>query len=149
MLVGGAEKYYGKRFRRINIPYLFVYVPYAFVLFFLGVYTVCDCFLSMAALEYWFYHRGAWFVSTILCLYLISPFLYQLLNGSHRFLYATFFVVIIMILIKIPIGDQVNTNILYNIQVAMSRVPCFILGMTVGKESKEHKRCPCYGLFQR
>ena len=114
-----------------------MYVPYAFVLFFLGIYTVGDCFLSIATLEYWIYHRGAWFVSTIICLYLIFPFLYQLLNGRRRFLYAVSFVVIIMILIKIPVGEQVNTNILYNFQVAMSRVPCFILGMTVGKESKE------------
>ena len=82
---GGVVTYCKRRFYRIFIPYGFIFIPYCLIFLFLGIYTIADSLLCITALEYWFYHRGAWFVSLIIFLYIVAPLLYKLLSNDIGF----------------------------------------------------------------
>lgn len=132
--------FYKRRFYRIYIPYLMVYVPFCLIFMLLGKYSVCDSILCLSAFEYWLFHRGAWFVSLIVLLYLVVPFLYKALTGKHKWIIAIGIIIVLMILGNIPIANQSLTSVLYNIQRALCRVPCFIAGITIGHSCKEGKQ---------
>ena len=132
--------YYRRRFLRIFIPYFIVYVPYCMFFMVLGEYSIGDSFLCLSTLEYWLFHRGAWFVSMIVILYFIAPFLYKVLSGKYKWLFAIGIISTLMILCSYPINDNSSTSILHNTQMAFSRVPSFIVGMTIGRNCKEGKQ---------
>ena len=50
--------FYQKRFYRIYIPYLMVYLTYCLVFILLGKYTIGDSILCISTLEYWLFHKG-------------------------------------------------------------------------------------------
>ena len=132
--------FYKKRFYRIYIPYLMVFIPSCLIFMLLGEYSLYDSILCLSTLEYWLFRRGAWFVSLIVLLYLVAPFLYRALNGEHKWIIAMAIVIALMILSNIPIEDQSSTSVPYNIQRAFSRTPSFIVGLTIGRSCKEGKQ---------
>lgn len=95
--------------------------------------------LCLSALEYWLFHRGAWFVSLILILYFLAPCLYRLMTGKHRWVWAIGLIVVTTVLCKVNQGTLTGHNVLYNIQFAFSRVPSFVLGMALGVDCKENR----------
>lgn len=143
---GGGVTYYKKRTYRILIPYLLVYIPYCLILLSLGEYSFSDCLLCFATLEFWLFHRGAWFVSLILLLYLFSPLLFRLLDSRYKWISVIVIVSIIIVLCNIPVQEGSN-SVLSNLQFAFSRMPCFVLGMAVGKNCKENKTISLWWLF--
>ena len=129
--------FYKRRIYRIYIPYLMVFIPSCLVFMLLGEYSVCDSIFCLSTLEYWLFHRGAWFVSLIVLLYLVAPFLYRALIGKHKWIIALGIIIALMILSNIPVEDQSSTSVPYNIQSAFSRTPSFIIGLTIGPSCKE------------
>lgn len=132
--------YYKKRFYRIFIPYWMTYLPYCLIFILLGKYSIEDSLLCLGTFEYWLFHRGAWFVSMILVLYLISPFLYRVLSGKYKWLIAIAIIVALLIACNIPINDHSSNSLLHNIQWAFNRVPNFILGIAIGCSCKNSKK---------
>lgn len=90
--------FYKRRIYRIYIPYLMVFIPSCLVFMLLGEYSVCDSIFCLSTLEYWLFHRGAWFVSLIVLLYLVAPFLYRALIGKHKWIIALGIIIALMIL---------------------------------------------------
>jgi hypothetical protein len=133
---GGYISFWKRRLYRIYIPYLFIFFPYCIVLFFLGVYSISDCLLSCSALEYWIYHRGAWFVSLILPLYFFSPYINKLLANRNKWLYVAVLVSITTFICNIP----VQNTVLNNIQWAFGRSPSFVLGMAIADGCRKGTR---------
>lgn len=140
----GLAKFYKKRFLRIFIPYLLIYIPYCIVMLSLGKYSLQDCILCLSTLEFWLYHRGAWFVSLIIVLYFFSPLLFRILDSKFRWFCALAFILGIMLVCNI---HTLNTDIGKNIIFALQRVPCFILGMALGKDCQTHKHYSLAWLF--
>ena len=138
----GFTSYYKKRFYRILTPYYIVYVPYCLVFVLLGKYSLSDSLLCLSTLEYWLFHRGAWFVSIILVLYLAAPVLYKTLSTDNKWVIAAGIIVALTILCNIPVNDHSSDSILYNMQWAFNRVPSFILGITIGSSCKNGKQIP-------
>ena len=136
----GFTSYYKKRFYRILLPYFIVYVPYCLIFMLLGKYSLGDSFLCLSTLEYWLFHRGAWFVSMILVLYLVAPFLYKALSNNYKWLIAIGIIIALVILCNIPIKDNSSNSILHNIQWTFNRGPNFILGLTTGFSCKDGKQ---------
>lgn len=96
--------------------------------------------LSVTAFEFWLYHRGAWFVSLIVVLYIIAPLLKAILSGKNRWLIALCLIVLMELVIRvIYVEDVSNTNMLSNIIGAASRVPSFIAGMLIAPYCMEGK----------
>lgn len=132
--------FYKKRFYRIIIPYWITYLPYCLVFTLLGRYSYGDSLLCLSTLEYWLFHRGAWFVSMIFILYIFAPFLYKILSNKYKWLIALGIIIVLIILCNIPVQDHSSSSILYNIQWAFNRVPCFIIGIAIGCSCKNGKQ---------
>lgn len=132
--------FYKKRFYRIFIPYFMIYIPYCLIFILLDRYSIRDSILCLSTLEFWIFHRGAWFISLIIILYIISPFLYKVLLGKSKWLIAIGIIAILTILRNIPLADQSYSNVLYNGQLALARVPSFIIGLAIGPYCKEGKQ---------
>ena len=136
----GVIYFYKRRFTRLFIPYLVIYIPYCALLFILGIYTIRDSLLCLSALEYWLYHRGAWFVSLILMLYILSPLLFCIEESKYKWVMNTAIISVILILCNTNIiAEGGDSNVYGNILFALGRVPCFIIGMGLGKASKGRK----------
>lgn len=119
---------------------MIVFVPFCIIYLILGIYSVGECILSVSALEFWFYHRGAWFISLITPLYLISPLLFRFFQGKGKWLWATIIAVVLTLLCSISIDNQSNTSVWNNIQDAFGRAPSFIIGMAIAKECRDYLR---------
>jgi len=115
-------------------------IPYCVILIILGLYTVLDSLLCLSTLEYWIFHRGAWFVSLILVLYLLSPLLFRLEVSKYKWIINFALIGLIIILCNINIiADGSNNNLCKNVLFTLGRVPCFIIGMGLGQASKDEK----------
>ncbi len=137
---GGYFCYCKRRLSRVFKPYIIIFLPYSFILLALGIYSISDVLLSVTAFEFWFYHRGAWFVSLIIVLYVIAPLLKAILSGKNRLLVAFCLIVLLELVIRvIHVEDASKTNILSNIIGAASRVPSFIAGMLIAPYCMEGK----------
>jgi len=132
----GFTFYYEKRSYRILVPYFIVYVPYCLIFMLLGKYSLSNSLLCLNTLEYWLFHRGVWFVSMILILYLVAPFLHKALSNKYKWLIALGIIIALMVLCNIPIINNSSSSILHNIQWAFNRVSNFILGITIGYSCK-------------
>lgn len=122
-----VKSFYKRRFLRIAVPYLLIYIPLNLVLYILGLATPGKCLLSILALEYWFFHSGAWYVSLMAVLYLVAPGIYRVMISRYRLLFTVFSIVILTLLCAI---DNPVSGI-QNFQWAFSRVPSFIIGMAI------------------
>jgi len=136
---GGIFIWYKKRYLRILIPYLVIYVPYCLIFMLLGKYSIVDSILCLSTLEYWLFHRGAWFVSLILVLYIFAPLFYMLLSGNRRILFALGIIAIIMVLSNISFVNSGSNMIMANVQGALERTPSFIFGMALAFACKSQK----------
>ena len=124
-----------RRFVRIFIPYFIIYIPFNIIYIFIGKYNVFDTILSLTTLEYWFYHRGAWFVSLIVLLYLLCPFISILFGGRLKLLCFISLIVAISLFAILPTSNGYN-GIIFNVQRAIIRVPSFLLGILLGQMCK-------------
>ena len=137
--VMGGVNYCKRRGCRILTSYWIIYIPYCIIFLLLSKYSFGECMLCLSALEYWLFHRGAWFVSLVLILYFLAPCLYRLMTGKHRWVWAIGLIVVTTVLCKVNQGTLTGHNVLYNIQFAFSRVPSFVLGMALGVDCKENR----------
>lgn len=131
--------FYKKRFIRIFVPYFIIYTPYCLIFILLSLYSIGDSILCLSTLEFWLFHRGAWFISLIIILYLFVPFLYKGFSTQYKWLTAVGIITILVILRNIYIVNPSSTNILYNIQFVLNRIPNFIIGLAFGSYCKEGK----------
>lgn len=139
--------FYKRRFYRLFLPYVLIFLPYCIILFYLGVYSLSDCLLSVTALEYWFFHRGAWFVSLVVVLYFLSPFLYRVFIGKKKWVIVTVLVLVITFLSNLQVGEKTGVNVIDNIQFALSRTSSFIIGMALGQDCKSKQKVSIQWLF--
>lgn len=132
--------FYKKRACRLFPAYLTIFIPLNIAYFLLGTRSLGEGILSVTALEFWFFHRGAWFISLIIPLYLFSPLLYHVCRHESKWLWTIGIITLLTVVCSIPIVDQSNTSFLYNIQLAFSRTPSYILGMAIAQDcmAKRH-----------
>ena len=135
---GGGGIFLRRRFIRISIPYLIIFVPYNILLLFLVEgHSFVNCLLSLTTIDFWLYHRGAWFVAALIPLYLATPFLNKAISGKYRWGIAISFVIVLMLISMIGLNAHTNTDVMHNFQWALQRIPPFILGITLAKDCKE------------
>ena len=91
--------------------------------------------LHFSNLSWWINGRGTWYVSLIILLYLLSPFLYFMLyNTRFKWLYLAITSFILMILCQ----DDNYTWFWYGSN-ALKRSPSFLIGMAIAKYVQEGK----------
>ena len=124
--IGSIKDWYKKRLIRIFIPYLIATFVYCMVRMHYGSFSLLDTILSLSTIDYWLYHRGAWFVAAIVPLYLITPFMSKFIEArKNKCLTVIIIVSMLIILSKVNIF---NNEICANIQFVLGRVPMFVIG---------------------
>lgn len=130
------KSFYTKRFKRILIPYFVVAIPYWYIvdiargnlgfirmlkdLFFVTFFTDAN--------------RSLWYVFAICCLYLVYPYLYLLFEKFDKYREWVF----VSLLFIVCVGNYVfflyGYEIYDNIEIMLSRIPAFLLGIYAGKK---------------
>lgn len=126
-------KWYKRRLIRILVPYFLWCIP--FFLYQLVVYPDTnwwDWLYVFSLLSYWDGSGGvAWFLSVLVALYVISPFLYKVLFFKKRVVAITAVFVTFSLFAYFLIPPQINITI----RLICSNIPnilAFVLGMVFG-----------------
>lgn len=137
---GGVLKWYKKRFLRLYIPYLLIIIPILLIRIKLGIFKNTDTLYILSYLStFQFYvdHNGIWFLSMLVPLYLISPFLYKIVNNL---LFTILLLIIIAFLLLLLFNSElINKSFVDNLFFVIVRIPSFIFGMLVAKCIKQKK----------
>lgn len=119
-------KWYKKRYLRITIPFVLITAAIYSFRFVLGVYaSLPDFLLSITTLEFWLFHRGAWYVAMLFPLYLFTPCLVNALKSKYKYLIMSFMIIMLLYVSRV----HVENNIICNIQFVLVRIPFYILGI--------------------
>lgn len=131
----GLIQWYKKRYIRILVPYILITsLLYPLRLLLGGDFGIWDFLLHITTLEFWIYHKGAWFVAMLFPLYLITPLIARLFDRiKQRFLVMFVLMIVFLILSKI----HIDNNIVQNIQFVFARIPIFLLGLGIAPWIKE------------
>ena len=125
--------FYKRRFERIVPIYLLISVPLYIVIFlFIKPGSLFDYLLHVSSFNFWYQNRGSWgetwYISFIIPLYLIYPFIYLLMQKNKKsfipLLIISFAVKILLIYCNPAYYEQ--------IELAVSRLPIFIIGCYCG-----------------
>lgn len=127
------KHWYYKRFIRIFIPYLLMQFPFWAVRIFNGSFSIMNELMVFSTINFWLYHVGAWYVALLIPLYILTPFIYKILELGNRVFIASLIVIIIITIcmLKIDMFTGVIHETLRNLQWAFGRVPSFIIGMAM------------------
>lgn len=135
----GGGNFLKKRYTRILVPYLIIYIPYNVLCLFLGRYTIPESIASILTLEFWLYHRGAWFVSVLIPLYLACPLLNKLFSYKWKW-YVVIALILALVMFTLYDTPDSKTDVLHNIQYTLRRVPSFIVGFAFAEWCKSDKQ---------
>lgn len=137
---GRLSKWYKKRFVRIFIPYVLIQIPFWGFSIIKGNFDLIDSLYEFSTIAFWVRHTGMWYVALLIPLYLLTPFLYKLLEStSHRIKLVIFLMILVLILCNLDIYSENNLamNVIKNIQWAFGRTVSFIIGMAIAPVVKQ------------
>lgn len=128
-----------KRLKRILIPYLILETPFWI---WYCVQNGDSPFFSLYYLSFasfWIEHIGLWFVALLLPLYFASPFIYRLIRKNELWtLVLLLLPLIISVLPNVEDGSP-YVDIFSNIQFVSARIPCFVIGLWLGKKVMDNE----------
>lgn len=128
---GDTVRFWSRNFKKIIIKYVIIAVPYLIWLDFFFTNRglkgfLLDLSLSTSLLPV---NRQCWYVTLIPLLYLLFPFLYRLRRYNIKLFMFVWFIFVVF-----PWVLQCTNVKLFNYtQVALTRIPIFILGVYCGK----------------
>jgi peptidoglycan/LPS O-acetylase OafA/YrhL len=134
------KNFYKKRLKRIILPYLIVAVIFwglkDLYLLHLGVVRFIKDLLFIT-----FFTEKVhtlWYILLMLVVYILFPIFYKLLDNQKFRVFNLVWLLAIFVGLAIVLF-QYNTQFYYNVQLALTRIPVFILGCFMGKWIKEEK----------
>lgn len=137
------KSFYIKRFKRIIIPYLLV-CGLGYIYLDIILSKNISTFIKHISF-YTLFENGDvsyWFILIILLCYLLSPFLYKLIiKWSGKFPDLIFVLLCVLLFAGIIIYLFYNWKDCYKkFNIAIARIPFFVIGMIAGKMSIEGKK---------
>lgn len=128
---GSTISFYYKRFIRVFIPYWIITIPFAIFYLFTGRDNLCTFLQYITTMGFWLHHKGAWFVSLLVPLYLITPVLFKVarIGGVIRNMAVILLIGLCITLHFSSITQLGKEYILYNVEFTYWRIPSFLLGM--------------------
>ena len=120
-------KWYKKRYLRILVPYLIIFLFPGFILAICNSDTDWLRLLSrLTLISYWKYHDCAWFLAVLIPLYAISPLIYRFLLWRNKVWQNAALMALPLTLIPVlQTGEVVVDTIIHHLPDAMA----FIIGM--------------------
>lgn len=141
-----------KRLIRIVLPVWIINGAYWFIRFVLIQHGGLSAFVSrMLLLRFWETgDQAIWFVSCILVLYFLYPYIYQFLfqeNSSNRKIIMRGILLMMLTYLAIISFSRVNSSLYNSVEIALTRFPVFIFGCIMGKFIFEDTKVPFYWHF--
>lgn len=136
----GYQNWYKKRLVRIFVPYALTQIPYWGFYIIKGNFDLIDSLYEFSTIAFWVRHTGMWYIALLIPLYLLTPFLYKLLEStSHRIKLAVVLMVSVLVLCNLDIytDNHLAMNIIKNVQWAFGRTVSFIFGMAIAPAVKQ------------
>ena len=125
-------QWYKRRYVRITVPFVLIAISIYPLRLILNIYaSLSDFLLYITTLEFWAYHRGAWYVAMLFPLYFLTPYIVKTVCKMGFFAIVVW-VTLFLGFSYIPSGNE----IMRNIQFVTSRVPIFILGIGMAPSVK-------------
>ena len=127
------QKFIVKRLKRVVLPALLVYSLYWLIRFWVIGGNPVDFFSRMTLMRFWLTGDSViWFISLILVLYVLYPYIYQaMFNGTHTL--ARCLVVIGSVIAVVWMFSVVNPELFDMVEIAVCRIPVFLIGCAMGK----------------
>lgn len=137
--------WYKIRLKRIALPYAIYFCLQCVIFALLGILDFKLELWNISTLGFWVDHTGTWYIALLLPLYILTPFLYKLLDTGDlkRWMIAITICVTLTIInhpSMNPCSEGVFSDIISNIQFAFVRVPSFVLGMSLAPYVKSSKK---------
>lgn len=122
-------QWYNRRYVRITIPFLLIAISIYPLRIVLNIpASLSDFLLYITTLEFWFHHKGAWYVAMLFPLYCLTPYIVKTINTyKTRVLTISVLMILLFGFSYIPSENE----IIRNIQFVTIRVPIFILGIGI------------------
>lgn len=128
--------FYKKRFKRVIYPYLLSGCVFWCIFdFFIRHETFRSFIYHYSLLAFW--GSGVtyfWYVSFISLLYIVSPFVYWLTGGRRRFIIGVIGSICIVLVCYFAVP-----RVFANIEMAIQRLPWFLIGMRCGQLAKNQE----------
>lgn len=132
------KSFYLKRLVTILVPYLILAAPYLLWQDFIYQQNGIKTFLADLTMLTAFQssNRQCWYVALILLLYLVFPLFYRFLERQS----TVRFILLEAIFMALPVALQIYNLELFSLaQIALTRVPTFIMGIYCGRLVYEKK----------
>lgn len=141
----GGQKiisWYGKRFKRILIPYFIIAGPAWIIYCIVHDMNGWSFLYYLSTIGFWMEHNGDWFIAMLIPLYLITPVLGRVIDKSKsRFLSAAILILVIGGIV-LMLEPTKNAAVWGNIIFVLKKIPIFIIGYWVAKPVQEEKQIP-------
>ena len=135
--------YFKRRVYRLFIPVILICGVYWGYFLIAGKFSLLSFLSRIFLLRFWFTgDQQIWFISAIFLFYFIYPYIYEFLfhNNKHSGKRTIFLIAITGILTYIISSEY--PEIYSNIEIALTRLPVFIIGCFAGKFVYEKKELP-------
>lgn len=123
-----------KRFLRVFPPVFLIRGGYWIYQYIIGELSLSTTLLSFSTLRFWVTgNQQIWFVSLIIVCYLIYPYIYGFLFKKDK---GSWFRVLLLncLVIGLTVSVKMDAEQIYNnVEIAVTRLPVFIIGCWIGK----------------
>lgn len=129
-----------KRLWRLVPPTLIIYGAYWFIRYVVLAGDVGDFASRMTLMQFWMTgDQSIWFVSLILVLYFAYPYIYRFLFSGNAGIVR--FVILLAASFGVGFALRAASPDLYDmVEIAVTRIPVFVIGCWVGRYVYEEKR---------
>jgi peptidoglycan/LPS O-acetylase OafA/YrhL len=137
-------KYLRKRAQRLYLPAIVIDGWYWLVFSWLLGGTFLAFFRNITLLDFWITGgQLIWFVSLILLLYILYPYIYAIIfDGSEKYAWLRAVLLIAAVIALNEAFGQAAGDLFAKYEIALGRVPVFIAGTFAGKYVFENKKLP-------
>lgn len=125
-------KWYWRRYVRILVPYLMIVIPVCVS----NDNSIQEILIHATGFDFFVYKLALWFVSCVLLLYILTPFIDRLFTSAYRWLWLSLLTVLCIAFAYMDFGD----GIIQNWQFVISRFPSYFIGYLLAGDIKEGKR---------
>lgn len=132
-----------KRFFRLFLPVILIDGLYWAIITIIDGSSIFSFLDRLLLLRFWLTgDQTIWFVSLIALLYLLYPYIYSFLfkNKSDKTLWIRGLILLILSYLIVICISKANISYYDLVEIALTRIPVFILGCILGKATYEKKR---------
>lgn len=131
------KQFYKNRFKKIIPPVIiFMCIYYSII----GVSSIKELFEHFLLLSFFINgNRSFWYISFLLLLYILFPIIYKIIkNKNFDGLIILLFITIMFNFLVYLLSESIYTKI----EIALTRIPIFIIGVYFGQEISQNKEIP-------